>query len=145
MIFSSGTFIFAFLPVVLLVSVFARRLSRGPVAMLLWLTMASLFFYGFWKADYLPLILLSISVNWVIGRWVAENPCSSLLRCRAAKVRRPVWLPGRVSVGTTMAGDPDGNWLSADGPTRASASRNRRAVSAGTASPVSLRGCATAA
>lgn len=38
--------------------------------MLLWLTMSSLFFYGFWRADYLLIIVVSILANWLIGRWI---------------------------------------------------------------------------
>ena len=70
MIFSSPEFIFAFLPLVFAISLITKRFSKGPVAMLLWLTASSLFFYGFWKADYLVIIIISIVVNWLIGRWI---------------------------------------------------------------------------
>lgn len=33
----------------------------------LWLVVASLFFYAYWKISYLPLILLSLTFNFLIG------------------------------------------------------------------------------
>lgn len=67
MLFNSPQFIFIFLPVVfagyfLLASFAPLSVSRA------WLAGCSLFFYGFWNPRYLPLILLSIIVNFLIGR-----------------------------------------------------------------------------
>ena len=69
MIFSSPEFIFAFVPVVFLVAIILRRLVSSTAILLVWLTMSSLF-YGFWKAEYLPVIVVSIVVNWILGRWI---------------------------------------------------------------------------
>ncbi|MCH2153799.1 MAG: MBOAT family protein [Phycisphaerales bacterium] len=70
MIFSSPEFIFAFVPVVFLVAFLVRKLVSNTAVLLIWLTMSSLFFYGFWKADYLPIIVVSILANWLLGRWI---------------------------------------------------------------------------
>lgn len=72
MIFSSAGFILAFLPLVLLGAVLLRRIRGGTTALLVWLTMASLFFYGFWRAEYLVLICVSILVNWAFGIWIRK-------------------------------------------------------------------------
>ena len=73
MIFSSAAFIFAFLPLVLFGAVLLRRIRGGTTALLVWLTMASLFFYGFWRAEYLVLICVSILVNWLFGIWIRRR------------------------------------------------------------------------
>jgi len=67
MLFNSYIFIFAFLPVVLLVYFIALKLRWFFIAKL-WLALASLFFYGWWNLKYIPLILLSILFNYWTGR-----------------------------------------------------------------------------
>ncbi|MGK7927404.1 MAG: MBOAT family protein [Spirulina sp.] len=37
---------------------------------LIWLTCASLFFYGYWNIAYLPLLLISITINYLLGRTI---------------------------------------------------------------------------
>jgi alginate O-acetyltransferase complex protein AlgI len=76
MIFSSDLFLFAFLPVALIGVVIARRLMG---AHLYWVVAASLFFYAYWKPIYLPLIVLSILINYVIGRALERNRSRQLL------------------------------------------------------------------
>lgn len=67
LLFSSIPFLYVFLPVVL---VGFHLLSRhvGMVAAAVWLTAASLVFYGYWKIDYLALLLGSILLNYICGR-----------------------------------------------------------------------------
>jgi D-alanyl-lipoteichoic acid acyltransferase DltB (MBOAT superfamily) len=65
MLFNSHVFIFAFLPVTLLVYYLLGRADRSVWARL-WLVMASLFFYGWWNPSYLALILGSIAFNYGI-------------------------------------------------------------------------------
>lgn len=67
MLFSSYEFIFAFLPVTLLVYFWLNG-RRLVVAGKFWLVLSSLFFYGWWNPVYVPLILLSMGVNFVLGR-----------------------------------------------------------------------------
>jgi alginate O-acetyltransferase complex protein AlgI len=81
-LFNSYVFIFTFLPFTLLVFFSLTRLRLLRVA-LLWLMVASLFFYGYWKLFYLPLMLISIGVNYFIGRRIervkAATPRAKML------------------------------------------------------------------
>ncbi|WP_426531054.1 MBOAT family O-acyltransferase [Bradyrhizobium sp. McL0615] len=65
MLFNSYSFIFMFLPVVLL-GYFAlgRRSDLAPVV---WLALASLVFYAFGGWQFVPLLLLSIAFNYGVG------------------------------------------------------------------------------
>ncbi|WNS78918.1 MBOAT family protein [Domibacillus sp. DTU_2020_1001157_1_SI_ALB_TIR_016] len=65
MIFNSFEFIFMFLPVVFIVY-FALNKINFTLSKT-WLFLASLFFYGWWNPIYLPLLLLSLTVNYIIG------------------------------------------------------------------------------
>lgn len=71
MLFSSFTFVFQFLPAVLLAFAAARRhSSRAGILVLLG---ASLFFYGAWRPIYLLLFLASVGLNFGLGLLMA-NP-----------------------------------------------------------------------
>ena len=67
MIFNSYIFICAFLPIVLSLYIFFRRSSHTQLITALLVT-ASLFYYAWWEFSYIYLLLLSISVNYTIGR-----------------------------------------------------------------------------
>lgn len=67
MLFNSYTFMFGFLPVVLAGYFILNRLRLFLCAKL-WLALASLVFYGWWNIRYIPLILLSILFNYILGR-----------------------------------------------------------------------------
>ena len=71
MIFSGPIFLYAFLPVVLAGFYAVRRLA-GHSASLGFLTLASFVFYAWWDVRFLPLILLSIIINYCLAR--AINP-----------------------------------------------------------------------
>lgn len=65
MLFNSLAFIFLFLPVVLAgYFILGRRSSIGAAA---WLTLASLFFYGWWNPMYVGLLVLSMVFNYRMG------------------------------------------------------------------------------
>ncbi len=68
MVFSSYLFILVFLPIVWLGYGLIAHWRVGTLAVTLWLLLASLVFYGHWSWRVVPLILLSIGVNWLIGR-----------------------------------------------------------------------------
>jgi alginate O-acetyltransferase complex protein AlgI len=69
MLFSSNVFIFLFLPVSLLgYQVLARF---GRVAVFGWLSLVSLFFYGYWNPKYLLLLVGSIGLNFGASRGIA--------------------------------------------------------------------------
>jgi len=66
LLFNSYIYIFLFLPITFFVYFFlnSKRLttaSRG------WLILASLFFYSWWNIIYLPLILISVSINYLLA------------------------------------------------------------------------------
>jgi alginate O-acetyltransferase complex protein AlgI len=65
-LFNSHIFIFAYLPVTLAGFFILGRQGKLRAA-LFWLIAASLFFYGWWNPDYLPLIILSVVVNYFLG------------------------------------------------------------------------------
>ena len=69
MLFNSSEFLFMFLPLVLL-GFHALRRTGSTDALMIWLILSSLFFYGWWNPVYLLLILASAVVNYrlEIGR-----------------------------------------------------------------------------
>ena len=65
MLFNSYQFLFLFLPLTLLGYFLLARVRIGLAAA--WLALASLFFYGYWDFHYVPLLIGSITFNFVIG------------------------------------------------------------------------------
>ncbi len=78
MLFNSAVFILAFLPAAWL-GFFALGTSGQHRLAVIWLALASLFFYGWWNVTYVPLLLGSIVVNYVIGRALARRRSKPLL------------------------------------------------------------------
>lgn len=70
MLFNSTQFIFAFLPISFFVYFILNRYSTHLVGKA-WLCIASLFFYGYWDANYLILLLISILLNFTFGAVVS--------------------------------------------------------------------------
>lgn len=77
MLFNSHAFIFIFLPFVFLVFVVFR--SKAPVWSITWLIFASVFYYGWWKPQFLILLFVSIAINLFFGR-ILINTYNSLSR-----------------------------------------------------------------
>lgn len=69
MVFSSFTFLFGFLPLMLCVFYVLRYFKQDLFAKIS-LVFGSLFFYGFWNPSYLFLLLGSIGVNFLIGKCI---------------------------------------------------------------------------
>lgn len=67
MLFNSLGFLFLFLPLVL---AGYQLCARHRVC---WLAASSLFFYAWWDIRFLPLLLLSIAVNFLAGRAICGN------------------------------------------------------------------------
>jgi D-alanyl-lipoteichoic acid acyltransferase DltB (MBOAT superfamily) len=65
MLFNSATFIFLFLPLTLQAFFATARFSRRAATAVL--ALASLIFYGIWKPIFLPLLVASIILNFLIG------------------------------------------------------------------------------
>ena len=66
MLFNSFEFIFAFLPFTFFVYFYLNR-KRLTEASKAFLVLASLFFYSWWNLAYLPIILVSMLFNYVVG------------------------------------------------------------------------------
>ena len=76
MLFNSLEFILFFLPFTLVVFYGLSRFRLINAAMV-FLLAASLFFYGFWNIAYLPLLVLSIVVNYALGKTIDQLPARS--------------------------------------------------------------------
>lgn len=72
MLFSSFDFIFFFLPTTFSVFFLLGSVDLKRYAALS-LVAASLFFYAYWNANYLPLLLISILVNFYFGRLLSPS------------------------------------------------------------------------
>lgn len=72
MLFHAPEFISWFLPGVVLVFFVLGVLKAIRLAML-WLILASFFFYGWWRVDYVPLLLASIIANYALGQKLAAD------------------------------------------------------------------------
>lgn len=66
MLFNSYEFIFLFFPICFFGFYFSARYGRERA--ILWLVIASLFFYGWWNPVYLILIVISMVVNFLVGQ-----------------------------------------------------------------------------
>lgn len=78
MLFNSGIFLFGFLPVALF-GFFALGLLDLRKSAVVWLTLTSLVFYGWWNPGYLPLLIVSVVINFWIGRLLARDRSRRLL------------------------------------------------------------------
>ena len=67
MLFNSYEFIFVFLPITFFVYFYLNH-KRFTEASKVFLVCSSLFFYSWWSIAYLPMILVSMIFNYVIGR-----------------------------------------------------------------------------
>ena len=91
MLFNSYAFIFLFLPTVLLIFFGLRRYAH-TLFPTLWLVVASLGFYAYWRSIYVPLLLGSIAFNYRAGLAISHHSVAQRSRAR--------WL-----LGLTIAAD----------------------------------------
>ncbi len=86
MLFNSYFFILVYLPATL--AVFFALGARGQTKLAIgWLVAASLFFYGWWDAKYLTVIVTSILLNYVVGGILGDLH-------RQAKARKAILIAG---------------------------------------------------
>ena len=71
MLFHSSSFIFGFLPIVVIGYVLLGR-AYGRSTALGWLLVASLIFYGSWSLSFLPILLGSALFNFLAGRVIRQ-------------------------------------------------------------------------
>lgn len=69
MLFNSYVFIFIFLPITVILYFLCNKIINQEAGVLLLIT-ASLFFYGFNHPRYVLLLLLSIILNFWLGKWI---------------------------------------------------------------------------
>jgi len=73
LLFNSYQFIFIFLPITF--GVYFLLNARGYLlSSKIWIILSSLFFYSWWNINYLPLIVLSILVNFTISQALMQDP-----------------------------------------------------------------------
>ena len=72
MLFNSGIFVFIYLPITMIGYLLCLRLPWGRAG-IAWLGLASLFFYGYWNPAFLPLLAISITVNYFAGRMLDRS------------------------------------------------------------------------
>jgi alginate O-acetyltransferase complex protein AlgI len=77
MLFNSFEFIFVFLPITLAGFLIIGKIVETPVARVVWLALASVAFYAYWNVDFLPVIGVSIVVNFLFALAIAAYPLHS--------------------------------------------------------------------
>ena len=90
MLFSSIPFLYYFLPAVLLLYFLAPKKLKNTV-----LLASSLFFYGWGEPKFLPMMVLSITVGYVLGLLIEHAKTSS---------RKKIWLTISVAFSLAMLG-----------------------------------------
>ena len=72
MLFNSYAFIFAFLPLTFFIYFYLNK-KRLTELSKVWLVLSSLFFYSWWNIIYLPLIIVSILINYFLGNLLSQQ------------------------------------------------------------------------
>lgn len=83
MLFNSMEFIAGFLPVVLLGFFLLTGSGRQRLAVI-WLTVVSLVFYGWWNPVYVPLLVGSMLFNYLLGGYLRRHPSRRILALAVA-------------------------------------------------------------
>ena len=80
MLFNSYEFLLAFLPIVIAgyFAIARLRLRGNDQWANAWLVLASVFFYAWWRAEYLALLGASIAVNFAVGRSIMRRAAQGL-------------------------------------------------------------------
>ncbi|WP_077966035.1 MBOAT family O-acyltransferase [Ensifer adhaerens] len=78
MLFNSAIFLLGLLPIALVGFFALGRMGLSKLA-LIWLSLVSLVFYGWWNVAYVPLLLASIVCNYAIGAVLARRKVRGLL------------------------------------------------------------------
>ncbi|MGN0481560.1 MAG: MBOAT family O-acyltransferase [Lachnospiraceae bacterium] len=94
MVFSSAVFLFAFLPIVLILHTFIPKIFIKNILLIV----ASLFFYGWGEPAYVILLLVSVTVNYFTGKVAAGGKESGDRRAHIAIVLSVVFNIGMLVV-----------------------------------------------
>jgi alginate O-acetyltransferase complex protein AlgI len=84
MLFNSYDYLLAFLPLALAIYFGCAYLRLPPMSSMLFLALASLGFYAYWRVDHLAVILASAVFNFVVGRALAAR--------KTGPKKRNLWL-----------------------------------------------------
>ncbi|MFA3760732.1 MBOAT family protein [Yersinia sp. 2466 StPb PI] len=95
MLFSSYQFILFFLPITFCTYFWLNHLKLVALAKV-WLILASLFFYSWWDVHFLPLILSSIIVNFLIGSLLRNEIAISRKISSICNIKRIIFICGIV-------------------------------------------------
>ena len=72
MLFHESIFIFLFLPMVLSIYLFCK-INNFIKSSIILLSFFSIFFYGYWEIKYIPLLIISIIFNFIVGNYLIQN------------------------------------------------------------------------
>ena len=72
MLFHESIFIFLFLPIVVLIYLLLKKINLIKSS-IIFLSLLSVFFYGYWEIKYIPLLITSIIFNFFVGSYLAQN------------------------------------------------------------------------
>ena len=78
MLFNDPIFIFIFLPTTFFIYFYLNH-KRLTVASKGFLVVSSLFFYSWWNVIYLPIIVVSLIFNFIIGQMLGKKPRTKIL------------------------------------------------------------------
>jgi alginate O-acetyltransferase complex protein AlgI len=78
MLFTQFEFLFLFLPLTFAGYFLIAYLIEAPTLRLSWLAAASLVFYSYWDVRFVPIIVVSILFNYVMGLLIARQTGRSL-------------------------------------------------------------------
>jgi len=77
MLFTQFEFIFVFVPITLIGYFNISKIFPHPAAQVVWLAAASLVFYGYWDIRFVPIIAISIVVNYLYAQKISASPPGS--------------------------------------------------------------------
>src|SRR5438067_11910321 len=95
MLFNSYPFLLGFFPIVLLLFFILGR--RNQLLAAGWLAVASLFFYGYWSPAALPLLIVSVCMNYRFGLLVTPDE-------RRTRAGRKAWLISALALNLLVLG-----------------------------------------
>lgn len=111
MVFVSDSFVFLFLPIFLLVYAIAPARFRNATILLF-----SLIFYGWWRFDFLPLLIAIACWSWATGLWIVRSAGRerriALLAAILAPLASLIWFKyaNLLAESLLALGAPIGHW-----------------------------------
>lgn len=93
MLFNDPVYIFLFLPLAVAVYFLLNRFQLYIISRI-WLVAASFFFYGYWNPKYIPLLVVSIITNFIIGRILSARKKDDVTDVAPAKKRKALLIVG---------------------------------------------------